>query len=226
MGPDNNLRIINDFFNTDSRIKSDIVPIFMKYGEIQFDDFSNQLINYLCRKLELMDNQVEQIRYDKRLFIKAFLDNYLKCVESFGEHLNGIKITPEEILDKSYSITEDSIKCAELYIRKLSLFVDQLNDKDIVRRNSNSDFSYFATQNLDWIRNYIGENFGGAYVRRFEYYCESDLKDDFDYTLRIVLSSSSREISFSLGDFLSVINNMKTDQIEQKQMTNAEALLL
>ena len=32
--------IINDFFNTDSRIKSDVYSIFIKYGEMQFDDFS------------------------------------------------------------------------------------------------------------------------------------------------------------------------------------------
>ena len=218
-------RLIADFFETDAKVKRDIPNIFLQRGEMTFEDFSNDIIRYLTRRLELNDYQIDQIRSDKRMIIKIFMKNYEECVEMYCNEFNKIKITPEELTGDNYTITDQTSYNAINYLKKLSVALYELENPDTVKTFSNSSFSRFSIKTLDRLREYIGENFGEQYVRRFEYICESDLKDEFDSMLKMVLATVEKQASNSCEDLLSIARRMQPVEEKSEHKSRAAALL-
>ena len=218
-------RLIINFFETDERIKRDLHNIFLQRGEMTFEDFSNDIIRYLSRRLELNDYQIDQIKSDKRTVINCFIKNYEECVEMYCNDFNKIKTTPEELTGDNYAITEQTSYNAAFYLKKLSFALSELRDPNIVKTFSNSSFSRFSIKTIDKLRDYIGETFGGQYVRKFEYSCEYDLKGEIDSMLRMILSAVEKKASLECEDLLAAAKRMQKIEKKQEFKSRAEVLL-
>ena len=194
------LKIIVDFFNCDEELKNNLRKNFYQFGEISLEDATTDIISLLSRKLELRDEQIDELRYNKRRISQKLAEKFVECSEEYAFDFCRISTSPEELTNGTLAVSEKVCDQANRYCRMLRGKLDELEDHDIAKSYSNSSFSRFSQYGVDYIRNFIDQNYGSQAVRNYDYYCESDVRDRLNYGVREATVNVSRKSQSDLNE--------------------------
>ena len=219
---DDDLRVLADFFGRDEYMKKKLEVNFYQWGEITFDEITTEIVRLFGRKLGLSEIQMDELRYDKRRIREKLTERFLSCGEEFVAEFNGIKTSPEELTKGTLAVSDETYDEAMLYCRKVRGKLDELNSPDITRSSSGSSFSKFTQNGTQFLRDYVEDSFGSQAVRRFDYYCESDVREKLDIGAKMALSNICYKSSDDVDELQGCVRKMN---VEKAPRARVEALL-
>ena len=172
---DEDIRLLGEFLNADEELRKSMTGNFYNAGSMVFEESAKDVIRYLSKRLNLSEQQIEQLRDDRKNITNNMIANYLKGAIQYAEGLGRIQCSAEELTNGTLSIDENTYGNAEMHCRRLRGKLSELDDPASSKRISNGPFSRVASSDVDFLRDYVGNNFGKEAVRRYEYYCESEV---------------------------------------------------
>lgn len=189
---DDDARILGAFLEADEEVRRSLIGTFEQVGTTVFDESTKRALSYIARKIGLSQRDMETIQYDRRRIIEKLMDNYMNGAVRFSEEFDGTRSTAEEITHGTFSVDEETYENAQMYCRRMRGKISELDDPNNSKRMSNSSFSRVAMRDVDFLREYIGNNFGGNASRNFEYYCEAELYNHFTESVALANHVTSK----------------------------------
>ena len=221
---DDDLRLISAFFNSDEELKGNVKRYFYRWSDGAYDETVSEIFSILDRRLDLTDEQQYELRFGKTALSRKLSEKFLSSADEYVYELNKISISPEELTKGEVKVTEDTYDHAVMHTRRIRCKLDELEDKDIVKRSSGSCFSNLADTGVNLFRNYIDENLGSEAVRKFDYYCEPDVKDNLEYGTRAAINRVYKQSQDDLDDLHCCTRRMN-DYLGNSVVCKAEELL-
>ena len=203
------LQLIQNFLESDKELKENLRKNFNMEGELSLPELTNEIIKYISRRLNFSDSQYENIVYSKNEIYKLLINNYIECSENYCSEVDNIKVTSDELIENG-SINENTQFIAERHCKRLYNKLDELISKNFISMYSNSSFSNCTVRCLGMLRIHMYELFGSDITKKYDYFCESELKNIIDDNLCIILHTVAKRSYNDMDEMTHFVRNFKS----------------
>lgn len=172
---DEDIKVLKDFFDCDDQIRGSLMNDFYSSGSMVFEESTRQVLSFIAKRLHLSEREVDEIVYDKKKIVEKMVNIYMDGASEFCSEFGRTKKDPDEITHGTYTVDDETYGNAQIYCRLMRGKIYELDDPSASKSISDSPFSRIAMKDVDYLRDYIGNNFGREPLRNFERYCENEV---------------------------------------------------